>query len=119
MPVSTLANMREQQGVFCFDLVVAKDGNQYVSWRSKGSCLELWAENLGSESVEFSFDDGTSWKTLVAGGVDVYRHKMIGFHFRRKSGGSGSSIINCMGLTANPNPKPALAVGQYDDGKVR
>lgn len=119
MPVSTLANLSEQQGAFSFDLTCAKNGNQYTSWRSKGSAMEAWVENLGTEDCELSFDGGSSWKTLVAGGVDVYRINMIGFHYRRKSGGSASNTLNCLILTGNSNPKPSLAVGQKDDGKVR
>ena len=119
MPVSGLANCKEQQGAFNFDIVAANDSTKYVSWRSKGSVLELWVENLGTEDIELSFDKQVSWKTLVAAGVDVYRIKMIGFFYRRKSGGSASNTLNCLGLTANTNPKPTLAVGQVDDGKVR
>lgn len=117
MPVSTLQNMREQQGVVQFKLTIDSSSTKYVNWRSNGSSLEVWAENLGSDDVEFSFD-GSHWKTLPSGGVDVYRQKMVGFHYRRKNG-VGSNECNVMVLTANPNPKPTLAVGQVDDGKVR
>ena len=119
MPVSTLQNLREQQGAFNFDLSIASDNIKYASWRKNGTSLETWVENLGTEDVEFSFDGGKTWKTLVVGGVDVYRQKMIGFHYRRKSGGSKSNSVDVTILTANPNPKPKLAVGQVDDGKVR
>ena len=118
MPLSSLANGKEQQGAFSFDVTVNAINSRSVNWRNKGSCLELWVENTGMQNVQLSFDKGVSWKILVAGGVDVYRIKMVGFNYRL-AGATAATVLNCLCLTANTNPKPTLAVGQVLDGKMR
>jgi hypothetical protein len=118
MPISTLQNCREQNGVVQFNHVVNHGTIKRVSWRSNGSALEIWAQNNGNNDVEISFDGGFNFFTLPSGGVDVYREKTIELWIRRKTG-TGSNIVNFKILTADTNPKPTLAVGQKDDGKVR
>ncbi|MHA2363880.1 MAG: hypothetical protein ACXAC7_07970 [Candidatus Hodarchaeales archaeon] len=118
MGISTLQSNREQAGLKQFTFTANNLGAKTVNWTNYGTSLEIWAHNDGNRILELSFDDGDNWWELPGAGIDIYRHKVKSMLVRKQSAG-GSCTLRFIVMFANPVPKPPLAPGQADDGKVR